>query len=124
MVAKRIFAALLWIVMIVIPVLSTFVAISQLPTGVDIPMHWNAQGHVDRYGSPWEMFPVSLIMSGCNGLLGLSYIFADKLYDMGLVHGVSRRATRPFVCGTAIFLVLVWVGILIFWMHQVGQVLG
>ena len=61
------------------------------------------------------MLPVSLIMCGANMLMGLSYLFSDKLYDLGLVHGVSRKATRPFLCGTAVFLVLVMVAILAVW---------
>ena len=110
-----------WIAMVTIPVISTFVAIIQFPTDIDIPMHWDAHGQVDKYGSPWIMFPVSFIMSACNILLALSYAFSDKLYDLGLVHGISRRAARPFLCGTAIFLLLVWLGILVFWTQQVGQ---
>ncbi|WP_165251984.1 MULTISPECIES: DUF1648 domain-containing protein [unclassified Adlercreutzia] len=104
-----------------IPVISTLVAISQFPPGIDIPMHWNAHGQVDRSGSPWEMFPISFIMSACNILLALSYAFSDKLYDLGLVHGISRKATRPILCGTAVFLLLVWLGILVFWMQQISQ---
>lgn len=119
--SKHIFMVILWIATVTIPVISTFVAITQFPTDIDIPMHWDAHGQVDRYGSPWIMFPVSFIISACNILLALSYAFSDKLYDLGLVHGISRRAARPFLCGTAIFMLLVWLGILVFWTQQVGQ---
>ena len=40
------------------------------------------------------MLPASLIMCGANALMGLMYCFSDKLYDIGLVHGVSRKAVR------------------------------
>lgn len=112
---------LFWIAAICIPLVSSLITAIQLPTNVEIPMHWNAQGQIDRYGSPWEMLPVSLIMSGCNLLLALSYTFADKLFDLGLVHGIGCKATRPFLCGIAVFMVLVWIGILVFWLYKVSQ---
>ena len=45
----------------------------------------------------------------------------DKLFDYGLVHGISRKASRPFLCGAAVVLLLIWVGILIFWLYQIGN---
>ena len=54
-------------------------------------------------------------MCGANALMGISYRYSDKLYDMGLVHGVSRKAARPFLCGAAMVLVIVMVVILIWW---------
>lgn len=78
--------------MIALPILSSIVAIMQLPQDAQIPMHWNAQGQVDRFGSPWDMLPVSFIMAACNSLLAVSYVFIDKLFDYGLVHGISRKS--------------------------------
>lgn len=121
MTVKRALIILFWIAAICIPVVSSIIAAIQLPTDTAIPMHWNAQNQIDRYGSPWEMLPVSLIMSGCNLLLAISYVFTDKLFDLELVHGISRKATRPFLCGTAVFMVLVWIGILVFWLYKVSQ---
>ena len=83
-------------------------------------MHWNIQGQIDRYGSPWEMLPVSFIMSGSNLLFALFYRFSDKLYDLGLINGISRKATRPFLCGAAVVFVVVWLGVLAFWAYQSG----
>ncbi len=118
---KRFLIILFWIAVIAMPAVTCLVAIAQFPANVEIPMHWSMQGDIDRYGMPWEMFPISLVMTGCNVLLALSYVFSNKLYDLGLVHGISRKATRPFLCGTAVFMVLVWIGILAFWLHQVSQ---
>ncbi len=122
MTTKRMLIALFWVAAICMPAMSSLIVITQLPANVEIPMHWNAQGQVDRFGSPWEMLPISLIMSGCNLLLALSYLFVDKLFALGLVHGISRRASRPFLCGSAIFLLIVWMGVLTFWLSRVGQV--
>ena len=110
-----------WIAMIALPILSSIVAIMQLPQDAQIPMHWNAQGQVDRFASPWAMLLVSSIMAACNSLLAVSYVFIDKLFDYGLVHGISRKASRPFLCGAAVVLLLIWVGILIFWLYQIGN---
>lgn len=110
-----------WAAAVFLPAISSLITIAQLPSHVEIPLHWDAQGQIDRFGSPWEMLPVSLIMSGCNLMLAVSYAFADKLFDLGLVHGIGRRATRPFLCGTAAFLLFVWIGILVFWLYKVGQ---
>ena len=118
---QNVLPVIFWIAVIAAPAISSLIAIAQLSAGVEVPMHWNAQGQVDRFGSPWEMLPVSLIMSSCNLLLALSYASADKLFDLGLVHGISRKATRPFLCGVAVSMVLVWVGILVFWLYQVSQ---
>ncbi len=118
---KKLFMILFWTAAIAAPVIASLIAIAQFPPGIEIPMRWNAQGQVDRFGSPREMLPLSFIMSGCNLLLMLSYAFSDKLFDLGLVHGVSRRATRPFLCGTAAFMVLLWIGMLAFWLSQINQ---
>ena len=32
----------------------SFWAWSQVPAGTEVPVHWNANGEVDRYGSIWE----------------------------------------------------------------------
>lgn len=48
----------------------------------------------------------------------------DALYNMGLVHGVSRRATRPLLCGTAVFLDVLLVGILIYWVLKALPYVG
>ena len=49
-------------------------------------------------------------MSGGNLLPALFYRFSDKLYDLGLVNGISRKDTRPFLCGAAVVFTVVWLG--------------
>lgn len=121
---KRPLAIVFWFAAIAVPVGACLVAIMQFPPDVNIPVHWNVQLEVDRWGSPWVMLPASLIMSGVNALLALSYLFSDKLYDLGLVHGVSRKATRPLLCGTAAFVVVVIVAILAVWTTQALAAMG
>ena len=41
--------------------------------------------------------------------------YSNKMYDMGLVHGVSRKNTRPFLCVTAVVMVLITVAIIAWW---------
>lgn len=115
---KRPLAIAFWVVAIALPIAASLVAIAQFPPGADIPLHWNVQLEVDRWGSPWAMLSASLVISGVSILLALSYLFSDKLYDLGLIHGVSRKATRPFLCGTAAFIAVVIVVILLVWTTQ------
>lgn len=116
---RSIAKVLFWIAVIVAPVLTCFFVAMQFPPDVEVPLHWNASGQIDRWGSSLTMIPASLIMSGANALMGLSYCFSDKLYDMGLVHGVSRKAVRPFLCCVAVVLVVVMVIILACWAANV-----
>ena len=121
---RAIAAVAFWALVIVAPALVSLVAIAQFPPGVEVPMHWGVSGQVDSWGSPWAMLPASLIMCGANALMGLIYCFSDKLYDMGLVHGVSRKAVRPFLCGTAVVLAAVMVIILVCWVANVQAALS
>ena len=121
---RRVLAVVFWVAVIAAPVAAALVAVAQFPAGAEIPLHWNAQNQIDNWGSPWTMVPVSAIMSGANLLLALMYRFSDALYNMGLVHGVSRRATRPFLCGTAVFLDVLLVGILIYWVLKALPYVG
>lgn len=121
---KRVLAVVFWVAVTAAPVLAALVAVGQFPAGAEIPLHWNVQNQIDNWGSPWAMVPVSAIMSTANLLLALTYRFSDALYNMGLVHGVSRRATRPFLCGTAIFLDVLLIGILIYWVLKALPYVG
>ena len=48
-------------------------------------------------------------------MMRVFYRYSDKMYDMGLVHGVSRKNTRPFLCATAVVMVLITVAIFAWW---------
>ncbi|WP_251231016.1 DUF1648 domain-containing protein [Adlercreutzia aquisgranensis] len=112
---KTILSILFWIAVIAAPALACLFVVAQFPPDVEVPLHWNASGQIDRWGSSITMLPASLIMCGANALMGLMYCFSDKLYNMGLVHGVSRKAVRPFLCGTAVVLAAAMVIILVCW---------
>lgn len=124
MAGKRILAVVFWVAAIAAPVLAALVAVAQFPAGAEIPLHWNTQNQIDNWGSPWTMVPASAIMSAANLLLALMYRFSDALYNMGLVHGVSRRTTRPFLCGTAIFLDVLLIGVLVYWVLKALPFVG
>lgn len=81
--------------MVAAPIAISFIAIAQFPPNATIPLHWNMQDEIDNWGSPWGMLPPSLIMASANLLFALMYRSSDWLYDHGLVHGISRKATRP-----------------------------
>lgn len=106
---------LFWLLAVAAPFLACLLAIAQFPSGVEAPLHWGSSGQIDGWGSPWTLLPVSLIMCGANALMWVMYRCSDKLYDMGLVHGVSRKNTRPFLCATAVFMVLITVAIFAWW---------
>lgn len=69
------------------------------------------------------MLPVSLIMCAGSALMGIMYRYSDAIYDMGLVHGVSRKNARPFLCGTAVVLVIVAIAILVWWVMSAESVM-
>ena len=112
---RSIAMVLFWIAVIAAPGLACLLVAMLIPPDIEVPLYWNASGQVDRWGSSLTMLPASLIMCAANALMGLMYCFSDKLYDMGLVHGVSRKAVRPFLCGTAVVLDVVMVIILACW---------
>lgn len=92
---RRMPAVLFWTAMVAAPIAISFIAIAQFPPNATIPLHWNMQDEIDNWGSPWGMLPPSLIMASANLLFALMYRSSDWLYDHGLVHGISRKATRP-----------------------------
>lgn len=106
---------LFWLLAVAAPFLVCLIAIAQFPPGVEVPLHWGASGQIDGWGSPWAMLPFSLIMCAANALMWVMYRYSDKMYDMGLVHGVSRKNTRPFLCATAVVMVLITVAIFAWW---------
>ncbi len=99
-----------WIAAIVAPLAISAVAIGQIPNVAEIPLHWNAAGNVDRWGTPEEaagtFWFLGGIMSSCNLLMALGYVFNDLLYNRGLVHGVSRTGALKVYVACALFLVV------------------
>ncbi|MDJ0756132.1 MAG: SdpI family protein [Ardenticatenaceae bacterium] len=78
----------------------SFWAWGQIPEGAQIPVHWNARGEVDRYGSVFEgLFLMPLIMVGITGLL----YAIPKIEPRRLNIAQSIKAYKA-----------VWIGLLIF----------
>lgn len=100
---------LAWAAIIAAPFAIAAGVIALLPPGIEqVPLHFDLEGNANRYGSPLELYVIAGIMGGANLLMFAMYVFSDALYDHGLVHGVSRRATRPLLLGTGVFLDLVF----------------
>ena len=100
---RRMPAALFWAAMVAAPIAISFIAIAQFPPNATIPLHWNMQGEIDNWA---------------NLLFALMYRSSDWLYDHGLVHGISRKATRPSLCGEAIFMVVLWADTSAYWVFR------
>ena len=101
----------LWLIIVAAPLASGVISLALIPPGVEqLPMQFDFSGNVTRYGSPSELLVVGAIMSWCNVLMFLTYLFSDALYDRGLVNGVSRRNTRPFLLGCGIVVAVIGVG--------------
>lgn len=101
---------LAWAAIVAAPFAIAAGVIALLPPGIEqVPLHFDLEGNANRYGSPLELYVIAAIMGGANLLMFAMYLFSDALYDRGLVHGVSRRTTRPLLLGTGVFLDLVFV---------------
>lgn len=70
---------IVWLALIVVgDVLMAVAAHGSLPDRV--PVHWNIYGHVDRYGSPWELslvFPIIVIVTA-GVLMGLPALVRSR----------------------------------------------
>lgn len=107
--------AVLCVLMVVAPLAACAVVLLCLPPGVDqIPMHWDISGSIDRYGPPAELWIPAFIGAGCNLLIALCYLFCDKLYDMGLVHGVSKKNAPLVLLLCGVVCAVIFVGCIVF----------
>ncbi len=98
---------LFWICMIAAPFAVTAVALACLPPGIsEIPMQVGFDGQVHRTAPPSDLWVLSFVMGGCNGLMALCYCANDFLWAHGLVNGVRRRSTALKIYAVlAIFLI-------------------
>lgn len=104
-----------WIALIAAPFVMSAAAFAQIPAGVEqIPTNFGFDGAPNGYSAPTQLFVLAAIMAGCNVLMALCYAFSDTLYDHGMVHGVSRKTTRPVLLGCAIFLDIITAACLIY----------
>lgn len=112
----------IWLVLALAPLAFSLIGFLQIPAGLTtIPVHWNAAGEIDGYGSPSFVFGLGAIMSLTNAILAILCFNSDKAYDAGLVHGVSKEATPVALFITAIVLVLIHGAIMI---ATISAVLG
>lgn len=85
---------LFWICMIAAPFVVTVIALASLPPDISqIPMQVGFDGQVNRMAPPSDLWVLSFVMAGCNGLMALCYCANDLLWKLGLVNGVKRRST-------------------------------
>lgn len=99
-----------WIAAIAAPLLICAFGVSQIPDVAQVPIHYNALGEPDKWGTPAELARVCWVigaaMSGTNLLLALCSAFNDRLYNAGLVHGVSRENAPKLYAAVAIILII------------------
>ena len=98
----------LWVVLVAAPLAIGLVGFSMIPAGIErIPTHWGFDGQINGYGSPHTVWILGAFMAGGQALVALCCIFNDKLYDMGLVHGVSREGAPVIYVALGVFMVAV-----------------
>lgn len=106
-----------WIVMVAAPLLVCAVVVGQVPDVEQVPLHWNAAGEIDRWGSPDELTGIcwflGAVMAGSNLLMAVLYVFNDALYNSGLVHGVSRSGALKLYAVLAVVLVVTTAAIVV-----------
>ena len=103
-------AIIFWIAAVAAPLVICAFGVSQIPDVEQVATHWNAAGEVDKWGTPAELagvwWVIGAAMAGTNLLLALCSLFNDKLYAMGLVHGISRENAPKLYAVLAVILVV------------------
>lgn len=108
------FAIVVWIILVIAPVITGFVALKAIPDGItSIPLHWDFEGNINGWGEPKELLTGCYILAGTNLLLAVCYLFTNQAMEVGVVHGVrSPKTARVVLLVAGVFLVLLNVGIL------------
>lgn len=90
--------------------LFSFWAWAQLPEGAQIPVHWNAYGEVDRYGSIFEgLFLIPLVTAGVALLLWA----IPKIDPRRINIAQSAKAYRATWAGLLIFMAIMHVSLVL-----------
>ena len=116
---KKRFAALFWIIAVATPLVSCLIAIAQLPAGTSIPMHWDAAGEIDRFGSDWEMLIQAAIMSLSNLAIAIMSIFSEKICSKNPQKQADPKQLRILLGVIAAFIALLFAGIMVYWIAKV-----
>lgn len=86
----------------------------QIPAGAEVPVHWNAQGEVDGYGSKFEgLLLMPIIMVGAMGLVALVTFIEPRrrnLLQSGKAFGAFWVALSLFFLFLHTSMVLVTLG--------------
>lgn len=116
---KKRFAALFWIIAVATPLVSCLIAIAQLPAGTSIPMHWDAAGEIDRFGSAWEMLIPAAIMTLSNLAIAIMSIFSEKICSKNPQKQADPKQLRILLGVIAAFIALLFAGIMVYWIAKV-----
>ena len=116
---KKRFAALFWIIAVATPLVCCLIAIAQLPAGTSIPMHWDAAGEIDRFGSAWEMLIPAAIMSLSNLAIAIMSIFSEKICSKNPQKQADPKQLRILLGVIAAFIALLFAGIMVYWIAKV-----
>lgn len=98
---------LIWIILVAAPLLTGVVALACLPPGVhQIPSHWDFNGNITGYMPPAGLLGLGAFMAATNLFIAFCCFRSDRMYDAGLVHGVSKKNAPKVLLGTGVFLVI------------------
>lgn len=115
--SSKLLVAAFWVAAVAAPLVVSAAIAGQVPDAAQVPLHWNASGEVDRWGNSSE-FALSLLFTGAtlsalNLALLICFVFSGRLYDSGLVHGVSRDGARKVFAVIAVIIVVTSVALLV-----------
>ena len=101
------------VVCIIVPLVTTACVVPTLPETV--PLHFDFEGNVNRWGSRWELFAVGGIMAAVNLLVLVCYVKAEALKRYGLLSAPGRNEVRNGRIGlviSGVFIVIVHIAVL------------
>lgn len=98
---------------IVVPIVSALAFALAMPDTV--PLHFDFEGNVNRWGSRWELLVIGLIMALVNAMMLACYIGAERLKALNLLNAPGRddvRTGRIILAIAAVFIVIVHFAVL------------
>ena len=121
--ARPIGKATLWVALTAAPLVACALLAVTMSDVAEVPLHWDGLGRVTRWGSAAELIGtfwiLAGVMSATNFSLALLWRFNDRLYDRGLVHGVSRGGARRLYVALAVLDTVIAVAAMIGVAHAV-----
>lgn len=85
------------VVCAIAPIVASIAALAPLPD--TIPLHFDLDGNVNRWGSKWELVPVGGLMALVNALMLVFYVKAEALDRMNLMNapGPNKATTGRII---------------------------